>query len=165
MNELNGNQKLPTEVSRKVYGYVKDVGERKNWQLVCRGWYHAANDVARIHVKVPDNTGLSLKDLFEDIEKYPTFGSKIISITDRVKEHQAFSHVTSERFQIISGTSCPFLSKVCFNSWSMKMFHKYLESGGSGSKKSSPISLKEVYLGDPTSPCNIIASEVYLKVC
>lgn len=159
MDDLIGIDNLLTEILQKVYGCVKDIKDRKTWQLVCRKWYYTANDSARIHVKVPENTRLSLEDLFDDLERHPIFGTKILFITDRASEGGAANHLAFERFHILS-YACPFLGKVCLNSWSLKMFHKYLKL--LGSQQTSPIHLKELKLVDPTDDFTV---SIYLQIC
>lgn len=63
-----------------MYEHVDNKEDRKTWQLVCRGWYHAVNDdVARITIKIPTGPS-SYQKLNDDLEKHPTFASKILSI-------------------------------------------------------------------------------------
>lgn len=83
MDKLDKNQKLPIELLQEAYHYVKGKKGRKIWQLVCRGWYIAANDVARIKIKIPLVSRPLSNSIARDLEKYPTFGTKVISITDR----------------------------------------------------------------------------------
>lgn len=58
----------------------------KRRQLVCRDCYHAVNDdVARMKVMVPAGF-LSCQKLAGDLEKYATFASKTLAISNKNAE-------------------------------------------------------------------------------
>lgn len=162
MDNSKGTEKLLTELLTQVYHHVKDKQERKTWQFVCRGWYQVANDVTRIQVRVFDYTKRSLENLFKDSEKYPTFGTKILSIMDRSNENKASCHITSERFYKML-CAFPFIKKVYFNLQSMEMLRDYLVS--SGSQQTSLMNLEEVHSLEPSHKSDMVSYVFCLQVC
>lgn len=76
-----GQKQLPSEILCKVYELTQSKEDIKSWQMVCRAWYLAVNDKARIQVNVPIGDGF-YKKLYDDLVNYPTFGPKVCSITN-----------------------------------------------------------------------------------
>lgn len=161
-DELKKNEKLPLEILQQVYGFVKEREDRKIWQLVCRGWYYAANDSARIKLFVW-NVGISLVNLAKGLEKYPTFGPKVVFVTTMLRESEVWSDkVDASLYKVLE--VCLSLDHICLPPGLLMVLHKYLMTRNSG--QTNPLQLKSVWLGyRPDQFCNNDTYAMYLQIC
>jgi hypothetical protein len=102
---------LPMKVLQKVYCYLQIVYDKNAWQFVYRKWYIAVIDGPKIRLEI---VYLSLMDqLYDNLKRYPTFGSKIFSIKDMSSDNVPVPDNVDDdkikmKFEFIL-KSCPFI--------------------------------------------------------
>lgn len=110
--------------------------------MVCRAWHLAVNDKPRLRVSIPLDNGF-YKKLYDDLVKYPTFGSKICSIVDGINGNpfirETYYYLStntpepeeaidnSKYFPLVLGY-CPFIRRPYVIRRTLVWPHEYLES-------------------------------------
>lgn len=163
---LDKSKRLPSEILFKIYFHIQDAEDRKTWQLVCRRWHLTINDAfVCISIRVPAGSS-SYQLLAADLKKYPTFGPKVLSISDyntafyesfyqEEKEEESFKQVLYK---------CTSVIGLSLSRTSLEWLNYYANTCDKLWKQLKSSSLKKIEVRDYTT-ANDITTDYLLEVC